>query len=167
MWKAEWALVGLVGGLSVAGILEYFSINEEWLLVMSIMLIVDFIFWIVAAKVRGEEIESKEWQEGLIRKLSRWVIPFAVAWWLKRTWMGGIEELNIAILWMIIFSELYSIIWHIYSINYHEEIPELDSFKLLLNGIAKLLKSLVTKSGKNLEQENNKLADEEKKENEE
>lgn len=157
MWETEWALVGLVGGLSVAGIIDYFSINEEWLLVMSIMLIVDFIFWIVAAKVRGEKIESKKWQEGLVRKLSRWVIPFAVAWWLKWTWMWGIEELNIAILWMIIFSELYSIIWHIYSINYHEELPELDSFKLLLNWIAKLLKSLVTKSWKKFEQENDKL----------
>lgn len=151
MWDFEWALVGVVGGLSVAGILDYFSLSWEGLLVMSIMLITDFIFWIVAAKVRGEEIESKKWQEGLIRKLSRWVIPFAVAWWLKRTWMGGIEELNVAILWMIIFSELYSIIWHIYSINYKEQLPELDSFKLLLNGIVKLLKSLINKTNKNLE----------------
>lgn len=151
MWETEWALIWLAGGLSVAGILDYFSINEEWLLVMSIMLVVDFIFWIVAAKVRWETIESKKRQEGLIRKLSRWVIPFAVAWGLKRTWMGGIEELNIAILWMIIFSELYSIIWHIYSINYHEELPELDSFKLLLNGIAKLLKWMVNKTNKKID----------------
>lgn len=153
MWETEWALIWLAGGLSVAGILDYFSINEEWLLVMSIMLVVDFIFWIIAAKVRGEKIESKKRQEGLIRKLSRWVIPFAVAWWLKRTWMWGIEELNIAILWMIIFSELYSIIWHIYSINYHEELPELDSFKLLLNGIAKLLKWMVNKTNKKIDED--------------
>lgn len=153
MWETEWALIWLAGGLSVAGILDYFSINEEWLLVMSIMLVADFIFGIIAAKVRGEKIESKKRQEGLIRKLSRWVIPFAVAWWLKRTWMGGIEELNIAILWMIIFSELYSIIWHIYSINYHEELPELDSFKLLLNGIAKLLKWMVNKTNKQIDED--------------
>lgn len=146
MWETEWALIGLVGGLSVAGILEYFSISKEWLLVMSIMLIIDFIFWIVAAKVRGETIESKKWQEGLVRKVSRWVIPFIVAWWLKRTWMGWIEELNLAILWMIVFSELYSVIGHIYSINYKEELPELDSIKILLNWIAKLLKGLINKT---------------------
>lgn len=152
MWEAEWALIGIVGGLSVAGILDYFSINEEWFVVMSILLIVDFIFWIVAAKVRGEAIESKKRQEWLIRKISRWVIPFLVAWWLKRTWMWGIEELNLAILWMIVFSELYSIIWHIYSINYKQELPELDTFKLLLNWIAKLLKWLVTKNSKKIEE---------------
>lgn len=146
MWETEWALVGLIGGLSVAGILEYFSISKEGLLVMSIMLIVDFIFWIVAAKVRGEAIESKKWQDGLVRKVSRWVIPFIVAWWLKWTWMGWIEELNTAILWMIVFSELYSVIGHIYSINYKEELPELDSIKLLLNWIAKFLKNLVNKT---------------------
>ena len=151
MWEAEWALIGIVGGLSVAGILDYFSINEEWFVVMSILLIVDFIFWIVAAKVRGEAIESKKRQEWLIRKVSRWVIPFLVAWWLKRTWMWGIEELNLAILWMIVFSGLYSIIWHIYSINYKQELPELDTFKLLLNWIAKLLKWLVTKNSKKID----------------
>lgn len=152
MWEAEWALIGIVGGLSVAGILDYFSINEEWFVVMSMLLIVDFIFWIVAAKVREEAIESKKRQEWLIRKISRWVIPFLVAWWLKRTWMWGIEELNLAILWMIVFSELYSIIWHIYSINYKQELPELDTFKLLLNWIAKLLKWLVTKNSKKIEE---------------
>lgn len=146
MWETEWALIWLVGGLSVAGILDYFWISQEGLLVMSIMLIVDFIFWIIAAKVRGEKIESKKRQEGLVRKLSRWVIPFIVAWGLKRTWMWWIEELNTAILWMIVFSELYSVIWHIYSINYKEELPELDSIKLLLNWIAKFLKGLVNKT---------------------
>lgn len=68
--------------------------------------------------------------------------------------MGWMEELTTAILWMIIFSELYSVIWHIYSINYKEQLPELDSFKLLLNGIAKLIKSLVTKTNKTLEEQN-------------
>ena len=155
MWETEWALVGLVGGLSVAGILEYFSISKEGLLVMSIMLIVDFIFWIIAAKVRGEAIESKKWQDGLVRKVSRWVIPFIVAWWLKWTWMGWIEELNTAILWMIVFSELYSVIWHIYSINYKEELPELDSIKLLLNWIAKFLKGLISKTDEVINKEEN------------
>lgn len=160
MWKFEWALVGLLGGLSIAGVLDYFSISGEWLIVMSVMLIVDFIFWIIAAHTRWEKIESSKWQLGLVRKLSRWVIPFAVAWWLKWTWMGGMEELTTAILWMIIFSELYSVIWHIYSINYKEELPELDSFKLLLNGIAKLLKSLVTKTNKNLDTQEKDIEEE-------
>ena len=155
MWETDWALVGLVGGLSVAGILEYFSISKEGLTVMSIMLIVDFIFWIIAAKVRGEALESSKRQQGLVRKLSRWVIPFIVAWGLKWTWMWWIEQLNTAILWMIVFSELYSVIWHIYSINYKEELPELDSIKLLLNWIAKFLKGLISKTDEVINKEEN------------
>lgn len=150
MWETEWALIGIAGGLSVAGILDYFSISSEGLLVMSIMLVVDFVFWIIAAKVRWEKIESSKWQSGLVRKLSRWVIPFLVAWWLKWTWMWGMEELTTAILGMIVFSELYSVIGHIYSINYKEELPELDSLKLLMNWIGKLLKWLVSKTSSDI-----------------
>jgi len=156
MWETEWALIWLAGGLSVAGILDYFSISSEGLLVMSVLLVVDFFFGIIAAKVRWEKIESSKWQSGLIRKLSRWVIPFVVAWWLKWTWMWGMDELITAILWMIVFSELYSIIGHIYSINYKEELPELDSIKLLLNWIAKLLKSLVNKTDAEINKEEEK-----------
>lgn len=161
MWETEWALIWLAGGLSVAGILDYFSISSEGLLVMSVLLVVDFFFGIIAAKVRWEKIESSKWQSGLIRKLSRWVIPFVVAWWLKWTWMWGMDELITAILWMIVFSELYSIIGHIYSINYKEELPELDSIKLLLNWIAKLLKGLVNKTDTEINKEEEKKEPEE------
>ena len=41
---------------------------------------------------------------------------------------------------MIVFSELYSIIWHIYSINYWKELWEVDAFKMLLEWLVKLIK---------------------------
>ena len=41
---------------------------------------------------------------------------------------------------MIVFSELYSIIGHIYSINYGQELPETDAFKMLLERLTKLIK---------------------------
>ena len=150
MWELEWAAIWIAWWLSFAVILDYFSISHEWLIVMSAMLLLDWIFWIIAAKVRWEAITSKKWGEGLIRKLSRWTIPFLVSWWLSRTWMDWIEELNLAILWMIVFSETYSIIRHVYSINYKEELPELDSLKLLLNWIAKLFKGMVHKADKEI-----------------
>jgi len=62
---------------------------------------------------------------------------------------------------MIVFSELYSIIGHIYSINYKEELPELDSIKLLLNWIAKLLKGLVNKTDAEINKEEEKKEPEE------
>lgn len=68
------------------------------------------------------------------------MLPFIVVAWLKRTGMWGIDELVKVIMWMIVFSELYSIIWHIYSINYWKELAELDAFKLLLEWLEKLIK---------------------------
>lgn len=61
-----------------------------------------------------------------------------------------VDELITVIVGMIVFSELYSIIWHIYSINFKEDLPEADAFKMLLNGLAKLLKNLINKKDKEL-----------------
>ena len=68
------------------------------------------------------------------------MLPFIVVAWLKRTGMWGIEELVKVIVGMIVFSELYSIIGHIYSINYGKELGELDAFKMLLERLEKLIK---------------------------
>ena len=156
MTETEWVLVGIVWGVWIAGILDYFSISGEWLLILTIMLVLDFIFWIVSAKSRGEKIESKKWQHWLVKKISRWLLPFIVVAWLKWTGMPWIETLVHTIIWMIVFSELYSIIWHIYSINYWEELPEVDAFKMLLNGLVKMLKNLINKKDEELNKDEDK-----------
>ena len=159
MTQGEWALVGIIGGVSVAGILDYFSISGEGLIILTVMLCLDFVFGLVSAKSRGEKIESKKRQHGLIKKISRWLLPFIVVAWLKWTGLPWITELVNVIIGMIVFSELYSIIGHIYSINYGEELPEVDAFKMLLNGLTKLLKDLINKKDSEL---NNKDKEENK-----
>jgi len=114
------------------------------------MLCLDFIFWIASAKERWEEIQSKKRQHWLMKKITRWLLPFIVVAWLKWTWMPWIDELVSVIIWMIVFSELYSIIGHIYSINYWEELPETDAFKMLLDWLAKLIKNLINKKDEEL-----------------
>ena len=120
---------------------------------MSVMLVLDFIFGIASAKNRGEEIKSSIRQKGLVKKITRWTLPFIVAGGLARTGMQGINLLVDAIIGMIIFSELYSIIGHIYSINYGQELPELDAFKMLLESLTKILKKLVNKTNDELNKE--------------
>jgi len=159
MTQGEWALVGIVGWLWIAWVLDYFSISGEWLIILTVMLVLDFIFWIVSAKSRGEKIESKKRQHGLIKKITRRLLPFIVVAWLKWTWMPWISELVHVIIWMIVFSELYSIIWHIYSINYWEELPETDAFKMLLDWLAKFIKNLINKKDEELNKEDKPLSD--------
>lgn len=166
MTETEWALIWIAWWLSVAWILDYFSISQEWLIIMTSMLVLDLIFWLLSAKSRWERIESKKLQQWLMKKMTRRLLPFIVALWLKRTWLPWIENLIQVIVWMIIFSELYSIIGHIYSINYKEELPEVDAFKMLLNGLVKFLKNLINKKDEELNwpQENDLSKDEEKNE---
>lgn len=151
MTQTEWAILWILGGISVAQILEYFSMSGEGIIIMTVMLILDFVFGIISAKARGEKIESKKRERGLVKKFSRWLLPFIVVAWLKRTGMGGIEFLVNTIVGMIVFSELYSIIGHIYSINYGSEIPEADAFKMLLNGLLKFIKNLIEKKSNDLD----------------
>lgn len=151
MTETQWALFWIFWWLTVAWILEYFSISQEWLIVMTVMLILDLIFWLLSAKSRWQQIESKRLSEWLVKKTVRRLLPFIVALWLKRTWMPWIEALITAIVWMIVFSELYSIIWHIYSINYKEELPEIDAFKMLLNSLVKIIKNLINKKNDEIE----------------
>ena len=151
MTETQWALFWIFWWLTVAWILEYFSISQEWLIVMTVMLILDLIFWLLSAKARWQQIESKRLSEWLVKKTVRRLLPFIVALWLKRTWMPWIEALITAIVWMIVFSELYSIIWHIYSINYKEELPEVDAFKMLLNSLVKIIKNLINKKNDEIE----------------
>jgi len=157
MTETQWALFWIFWWLTVAWILEYFSISKEWLIVMTVMLILDLIFWLLSAKSRWQQIESKRLSEWLVKKTVRRLLPFIVALWLKRTWMPWIEALITAIVWMIVFSELYSIIWHIYSINYKEELPEIDAFKMLLNSIVKIIKNLINKKNDEIEPKDEKF----------
>lgn len=145
MVECERFFLWCLGGLSVAWILEYFSISGEGLIIMSSFLVLDLVFALLSAKARGEKIESDKCQKGLIRKLTRRVLPFLVAGALKWTGMENIDILTTAIMGVIIFSELYSIIGHIYAINFGEELPEMDAFKILLNKITERIKTLIKK----------------------
>lgn len=151
MTEAQWFALNIFWWITLAGALEYFWISGEWLIIMTVMLVLDLIFGLISAKARWQNIESKRLQQWLIKKMTRRLLPFIVALWLKRTGMPWIEWLITVIVGMIVFSELYSIIGHIYSINYKEELPEIDAFKMLLNSLVKILKNLINKKNEEIE----------------
>lgn len=143
MTEWEWLLFGALGWLWVAWILDYFQIDQQGLIIMTVFLILDFLFWLLSAKARWEKIESKKAQKWLVKKMTRWTLPFIVAWglsWLDMPWIHGLIT---TIMWIIIFSELYSIIGHIYCINYWEELPEMDAFKILIHKLSERIKKLM------------------------
>ena len=50
MTEAEWVAINILWWITLAEILDYFSMSWEWILIMTIMLVLDFIFWILSAK---------------------------------------------------------------------------------------------------------------------
>ena len=142
MTEAEWAMVNIAGGLSIGVILEYFGMEWEVLIILSVLLILDWVFGVVNAYLKGN-LESQLMVRGLFKKLTRWCFPFIMIAVLKWAGFGEIELITTAMLSILIVAEWYSILWHIYSINYKQELPEIDALKLLFEWIGKIFKGKV------------------------
>lgn len=164
MTETEWLFTWLLWWIWVAWILDYFWIVHDWFIIMSVMLFIDWWFWIASAYVLWEKIESRTMRLWLVKKCTRRLLPFIVAWALKRTWFP-VDKLITAILWIIVFSEAYSVIWHIYSINTKEKLPEIDAFKMLIWKLSWLFKWLINQNAWQID--NNDSSDKEQNENKE
>lgn len=164
MTETEWLFTWLLWGIWVAWILDYFWIVHDWFIIMSVMLLIDWWFWIASAYFLWEKVESRTMRLWLVKKCTRRLLPFIVAWALKRTWFP-VDKLITAILWIIVFSEAYSVIWHIYSINTKEKLPEIDAFKMLIWKLSWLFKWLINQNAWQID--NNDSSDKEQNENKE
>lgn len=139
MNEAEWVIVNVSWWLTLAAILEYFGIGGETLIILSAMLILDWIFWVVDAYLQGT-LQSKLMVTWLVKKLTRWCFPFIVIWVLRWAWFESTELITTAMLSILIVAEWYSVIGHIYSINYKQQLPEIDALKMLFEWISKIFK---------------------------
>lgn len=139
MNEVEWVAVNLAGWITLGVILEYFGIGGETLIILSAMLLLDWLFGIIDAYMQGT-LESKLMVRWLVKKLTRWCFPFIVIWVLRWAWFDSTELITTAMLSILIVAEWYSVIWHIYSINYKQALPEIDALKMLFEWIAKIFK---------------------------
>lgn len=139
MNEATWMAANIAWGITLATILEYFGIWWETLIILSVMLLLDWIFWVVDAYLQGT-LESKLMVRWLIKKLTRWCFPFIVIWILRWAWFESSELIATAMLSILIVAEWYSVIGHIYSINYKQTLPEIDALKMLFEWISKLFR---------------------------
>lgn len=142
MNEVEWAVTNVAWGITLWVILEYFWIGSETLIILSVMLVLDWLFWIINAYLQWT-LQSKLMVTWLVKKLTRWLFPFIVIWILRGAWFENTELIATAMLSILIVAEWYSVIWHIYSINYKEQLPEIDALKLLFEWIAKIFKGKV------------------------
>ena len=139
MTQWEWIAFNLVSGVSLGVILEYFWMSQETLIILTVMLLLDRAFWVINAYIQ-ETLESKLMVTGLVKKLTRWCLPFIVIAVLRGAGFEHVDLISTTILSILIVAEGYSVIWHIYSINYKEQLPEIDCLKILIEQIASLFK---------------------------
>ena len=139
MNEVEWVAVNLAGWLTLGVILEYFGIGGETLIILSAMLLLDWVFWVIDAYMQ-ETLESKLMVRWLVKKLTRWCFPFIVIWVLRWAWFDSTELITTAMLSILIVAEWYSVIGHIYSINYKQTLSEIDALKMLFEWISKIFK---------------------------
>lgn len=133
------ALKGIFGGVALAGVLNYFGMSGEMLSILSILLLVDFIFGVLRAKYKKESITSDNMSRWVIRKMTRWCIPFVVVAIIRGAGIDGAERLSNTIMGILIVAEGYSILRHIYNINTNKDLPEIDVFDALMKKLTDFL----------------------------
>lgn len=136
----EWVFINIAWGISLWVILEYFWMSQETLIILTVMLFLDRVFGVINAYIQGT-LKSKLMVTGLVKKLTRRMLPFIVIAIMRWAGFDKIDLIATCILSILIVAEGYSVIWHIYSINYWKQLAEIDALKLLIEWIAKLLKS--------------------------
>ena len=152
---STWGAVAEVAWwITIWSILAYFWLEAQALMTLSIFLWVDIIFWLLDSYFVTKDTSSKKLVEWIARKFWRRSLPFVTIAVLK--WIGydNVETISTIVMTTLILSEWYSIIWHIYALNYKEKLPEIDCLKLLIQKIWNLFKWQldIKKDGKDWEQ---------------
>lgn len=140
MTQWELAFANILWWLTLWAFLEYFWVSSETLIILSVMLLLDWIFGVVDAYIQGN-LKSKLMWLGLVKKLTRRCFPFIVIGVLRGAGFSSTELITTAMLSIMIVAEGYSVIGHIYAINYKQELPEIDCLKFLMKSIADLFRN--------------------------
>jgi len=139
MTEAEWFAFNIAWGVGLGVILEYFWMTQETLIILTVMLLLDWMFWVTNAYIQGT-LQSKLMVTWLVKKLTRWMLPFIVIAVLRWAGFDKVDLISTTLLSILIVAEWYSVIGHIYSINYKQTLPEIDALKMLFEWIGKLFK---------------------------
>jgi len=132
---------------AVYGVFSYLHLEYEVFFIYSILMAVDTIVWIYYNYISKEDVTSHRLGSGIMKKALRILVPLTVA--LVWKWAGLPAEATQSIITMtmswFICSEGYSILWHIYTINTGEKIPELDVFKSVMKKVLAFINQDKTK----------------------
>lgn len=135
------AIASVAWWITLASILEYFNLSWEVAAIFAALMVLDFIFWISDAYIKNrQQVTSSRMWRWLAKKLSKMMLPLIVVLVLRWVWFENLDMVITTIMSILIITEWYSIIGHIYSINTWETLSEIDAFSLLLDFIIGIFK---------------------------
>ena len=143
MWEVSTGgtIASIAWGIWLAAVLEYFQVSSEVLIILSVLLALDYVFWVIDAYLKDRtQVTSTKMRRWLLKKMTRWMLPLVVIAILRWVWAWDLELASTVIFSILIITEGYSIIWHFFSINTGKELPEIDAFEMLIQFIVKLIK---------------------------
>ena len=136
------AFANIIWGIWLGVALDWFWMSGETLTILTAMLVLDWIFGVINAYIQWN-LESKLMVNWLVKKLTRRCLPFIVIAVLRGAGFDNTHIISTSILSILIVAEWYSVVWHIYSINYKEQLPEIDALKLMFKWIADLFRGKI------------------------
>ena len=144
-FSAGWVVAEVAWGITIGTILTYFWLTSTWLITLSAFLALDVIFWLLDSYIVTQDTSSRKLIEWLARKFWRRALPFVTIAALR--WIGydDVEMISNIVMSILILSEWYSVVWHIYSINFKEKLPEIDALKFLIEKVAEIFKWQMSK----------------------
>lgn len=151
-FSAAGAVASVAGGITLASVLEYLQLSGEVYAIFAGLLFLDFVFWITDAYFEDKQsVTSSNAWKWIFKKISKLILPLVFIFVLKGVGAEDISMLVTSVMSILIVTEGYSIIWHIYSINTWERLSEIDAFSMLIEFIANLFKQKLPKKDNSLE----------------
>lgn len=126
-------------------IFAYLNIPDTQLYILSVLMTIDFIFWVTRQFVldRSEITSYKAWL-GLFKKVSTLWLVLSMGLMFKWINLDGRDYIE-WILWIFIMAEFYSIVRSVYAIRTGKMLPEYDVISLTIKKLWDYIIKLIDK----------------------
>lgn len=135
----------ILWAIPVAIILSHFHLTQEAILLYAIVIILDTILWILSKYWCWFEITSKDFNEWVVRKITKLVAPFIIAIMANVAWFSSeyVSWSMTAMMSLLIAWECYSALRHIYNINTGKQLPEMEVFDIVITKFVAIFKEKI------------------------
>ena len=139
--------ITIVNSITLVGatMLSSISISPKAFIVLSTLMIIDFILGLGKSYRMREPITSYRMKLGVISKVGMLliVLSFGLAFTHGGVMVSDLHDYITWVLWVFIMSELYSIVSNTYAIKVGEELPEFEVLAIIGGKIRSIFYSVM------------------------